>query len=232
MSSRQDVRLSLLGGFGVTLGGVRVNLPPGSQRLVALLAVRGAPVGRTTIAGILWPEFDAECANRCLRTTLWRTRGVMKSLVLAGSDGLELGTGVAIDVHEASTLARRLIDADPDRSPPSPQAARALSLELLPGWCEDWLVLEAEAWRQLRLHALEALARRFTALGRYGDAAVAASTAVSGEPLRETAREVLIQVHLAEGNLAEAAREFDRFRALLDDELAVPPSPRLQSLFR
>jgi DNA-binding SARP family transcriptional activator len=37
-------------------------------------------------------------------------------------------------------------------------------------------------------------------------------------------------VHLAEGNLAEAYRAYDLFRALLDDELGVVPTEQMTRL--
>jgi DNA-binding SARP family transcriptional activator len=92
------------------------------------------------------------------------------------------------------------------------------------------VLIEAEDWRQLRLHALEALAQRLTAQGRYGDAAAAALAAVRAEPLRESPRAALIRVHIAEGNPSEALREFARYGELLMLELGVEPTQRLRAL--
>jgi DNA-binding SARP family transcriptional activator len=89
---------------------------------------------------------------------------------------------------------------------------------------------EAEDWRQLRLHALEALAQRLTAQGHYGDAAAAALAAVRAEPLRESPRAALIRVHIAEGNPSEALREFARYGELLMLELGIEPTERLRAL--
>jgi DNA-binding SARP family transcriptional activator len=105
-----------------------------------------------------------------------------------------------------------------------------LSGELLPDWYDEWVLIEAEDWRQLRLHALEALAGRLTARGHYGDAAAAALAAVRAEPLRESPRAALIRVHIAEGNPSEALREFTRYRELLMIELGVEPTERLRAL--
>jgi SARP family transcriptional regulator, regulator of embCAB operon len=108
----------------------------------------------------------------------------------------------------------------------------ALSADLLPDWYEDWALIEAEDWRQLRLHALDALTERLIAQGRYADATSAALAAVKAEPLRETSHAALIRVHLAEGNRAEALAAFERYRALLQAELGVAPSTRLQALIK
>ncbi|MEX2374657.1 MAG: bacterial transcriptional activator domain-containing protein, partial [Dehalococcoidia bacterium] len=106
----------------------------------------------------------------------------------------------------------------------------ALSTDLLPDWYDDWAILESEEWRQLRLHALDALANRLKTDGRFSDAIGAALAAVRGEPLRETANATLIHIHLEEGNPSEALAAFERYRILLRDELGLDPSPLLLQL--
>ena len=49
-------RVLLLGGFQLVEGDAHVALAEGSQRLLALLAVRGRPMKRVLVAGTLWPE--------------------------------------------------------------------------------------------------------------------------------------------------------------------------------
>ncbi len=99
------------------------------------------------------------------------------------------------------------------------EAIAALSSDLLPDWYDDWVIFEAEEWRQLRLHALEALATSLAEAHRYGDAAEAALAAIHADSLRESVRAVLIRIHLAEGNQSEALREFERYRGELLTEL-------------
>lgn len=94
------------------------------------------------------------------------------------------------------------------------------------------MLLEAESWRQLRVRALEALAEQLISAQRFCDAAAAAMAAVGAEPLRETARAALIRVHIAEGNQWEAVREFRCFSRLLQSELGLKPTARLEALVR
>jgi DNA-binding SARP family transcriptional activator len=89
---------------------------------------------------------------------------------------------------------------------------------------------QAEDWRQLRLHALEALASSLAKAERYGDAIAAALAAINAEPLRESAHATLIRVHLAEGNQSEALRAYARYRDLLMAELGLAPTPELVAL--
>ena len=91
-------------------------------------------------------------------------------------------------------------------------------------------MLEIEEWRQLRLHALEGLARSLTSERRFAEAAAAALAAVRAEPLRESGHAALISVHQAEGNQSEALREFERYRELLFLELGLEPTLALRDL--
>jgi len=135
-------------------------------------------------------------------------------------------------VEESRALAHRLLIVDtlPSDADMTSATISALSSDLLPDLYEDWAVIEAEDWRQLRLHALEALAEQLTAAGRFGDAVEAARAAIQADPLRESAHATLIRVHLAEGNQSEALDAFTFYRALLHKELGLEPTPRLFAL--
>jgi SARP family transcriptional regulator, regulator of embCAB operon len=225
--------VSLLGGFGLRRGtSEQLGVPRASQRLLAFLALHGGAVNRAAVAGTLWPDASERHAYSNLRSALSRLETTGRTALAAGKLELGLAEGVTVDIRQSRALARRLLDpaVPPDLSDLSMAAVAALSADLLPDWYDDWVLLEAEDWRQLRLHALEALARRLVAAGRLGEAAGAAGAAVRAEPLRESPRAILVQVHLAEGNQSEAVREFARYRALLDAELGLAPTRRLCQL--
>jgi DNA-binding SARP family transcriptional activator len=234
LGSDSDILLAVLGGFGLFWAGRVVEVPTASERLLAFLALHGRVAKRAAIAGILWPDVSESHAYSNLRSAITRLRGTPRRVVAASKLQLGLAEGVAVDLHHARALARRLLDPAVvlDGSELGMHAIVALSHDLLPDWYDDWAITEAEDWRQLRLHALEALAGRLIAVGRWGEAAGAAGAAVRAEPLRESARAALIRVHLAEGNQSEAVREFTRYRALLDSELGLAPTPRLRGLLQ
>ena len=100
--------------------------------------------------------------------------------------------------------------------------------EILPDWYEDWVLIEREHFRQLRLHALEALCVELTAAGRFAEAAEAGLAAVEGEPLRESAHRALIGTYLAEGNPGEAIRQYQFFGRCLQDQLGLEPSELME----
>jgi len=227
-----DFTVGLLGGFGVFINGSALGVPSTSQRLLAFLALRGRMVARAVVAGTLWPDASQGHAYSNLRSALSRIQTRAREALVTSKLELGLAEDVTVDLHYAQALARRLLDrtAAVDPSHLSMAAVTALSLDLLPGWYDDWVQIEAEDWRQLRLHALEALAGHLTGAGRWGEAAGAARAAVRAEPLRESSHVALIQVYLAEGNQSEAVRDFVQYRALLHAELHLEPTSRLREL--
>ena len=224
--------ISLLGGFTVATDGPPLRLAEGSQRLLAFLALKDRSVKRHAIAGTLWPMTEETQASSSLRSALARLPDAARGLVEASARDLALADDVSVDFRGARALARDLVASPrtPITTDPRRGTIRALSADLLPDWYDDWAVVEAEEWRQLRLHALEALAERLTAGERYGCAASAALAAVRTEPLRESPRAALIRVHIAEGNPSEAIREFALYSDVLMDELGVEPTDQLRSL--
>jgi len=222
-------RLSLLGGFELRCAGQDVAVSRSGQRLLALLALQARPLERLWVAGTLWLDATEERAGASLRSALWRLPQPQGATVVeATTTHLRLARDLAVDVHELAGRAEGLDGmAAPGDAALDPSA---LSKDLLPDWYEDWVVLERERFRQLRLHALEALCRRLTEAGRFGAAVQAGLAAVAGEPLRESAHRTLIQAHLAEGNPGEAVRQYQLYRRLLASELAIEPSAAIHVL--
>jgi DNA-binding SARP family transcriptional activator len=220
------VRLSLLDAFELSIDGLAVEVPPTNQRLLAFLALHERPVLREYVSGCLCGGMSTEQAAASLRVDLGRLR---PGLVHATATHLRLAPDVPVDLREAIDGARTLLD-------PHSQVVDGdfeeflLAGDVLPGWDDDWVLIERERLRQLRLHALEALCARLTAAGRFAEAIDAGLAAVAADPLRESAHRVLIQAHLAEGNRAEAVRQCEAYREILSSSMGFSPSALLGAL--
>lgn len=221
------VVIRLMDGFELVSDGTRIPCPLTAQRLLAFLGLHDRPLQRLFVAGQLWTDSSEERALASLRSALYRAGRLASRLVRVIDTRLVLDPEVRVDIREASADAQRLIAGEDAHD-----AASLLGGELLPDWYDDWLVIERERFRQLRLHGLEALSARLLGRERYGEAAETALAAIAGEPLRESAHRALIRVHLAEGNPSEAVRQFELFRRLLHDELGLVPSPQIATLIR
>jgi len=201
-----------------------------ARKLLAFLALRDRPVHRLYVAGVIWPDMPENRSSANLRSALWSLRRLGYPVVEANGHHLGLAADVAVDVHETITLAQRVL-SDYDFGNTRPDYT-LMAADLLPDWYEDWVILERERFRQLRLHALEVVCERLTAAGQFAHAIDAGLAAVAGEPLRESAQRLLIKAYLAEGNLVEAVKEYSSYRTLLMDELGLEPSTEIGHLIQ
>jgi DNA-binding SARP family transcriptional activator len=230
-SAEARLELRLLAGFEFRANAEPLTLSKSSQRVLALLALRSRPVHRFFLAGSLWPDALEERAAANLRSALWRLGLTGYRAVDTTAGWARLSPGVRVDARDAEAIAHAILRGHGELPSSSVETAvGCLSLELLPAWDEDWLQLEQERFRQVRLHALEALCAQLAAAGKFGHAAEAGLAAVAADPLRESAHRALITAFLAEGNRAEALRQYRLFQALLLRELGVAPSRLLEAL--
>jgi DNA-binding SARP family transcriptional activator len=227
----KGARLALLGGFDLRVDGHIVALPMAAQRLLAFLALHERPLLRVCVAGSLWPESEKRHAAGSLRSALFKLGHSAYAFVELTSGHAELSQEMSVDVRDSIALCHLLLDHSSAFVPDNTDDVR-LSKDILPDWSDDWLIVEREHFRQLRLHALESLSERLTVLGRFPQAIESSLAAVAAEPLRESAHRALIKAHLAEGNTGEAARQYRFFRQLLHDELQVGPSCAMEDLVR
>jgi len=226
----ESAHLSILEAFHLAYDGEPVRLPMSAQRVLVFLALHPRPLQRSYVAGSLWLDLPEERAHASLRSALWRLHRRGHSFVDVSAHQLALGREVEVDLRSSETLARRVLDdasLDPLDVDPF-----LLCRDLLPDWYEDWLLVERESHRQLRLHALEMLCERLARDGHLHRALEVGLAAVAGEPLRESAHRAVVSVHLQEGNLSEAIRQYGLYRQLLRTQLGLEPSERMQVLVR
>jgi DNA-binding SARP family transcriptional activator len=224
--------LCLLGGPFIVKNGQRLEIPDGSKRLLIFVALARGRVNRRHAAGTLWPYGDDDRAAGNLRSALWRLRGAGIDILRSDKCGLYLSPDSEVDIAQLAAWTTRVIEGTLDRSDLNFVDINLEAAHLLPGWYEDWVVFERERLRQRLLHAMETLARRLIDCQHFACAVEAAITAVSIDPLRESAQRVLMEAHLAEGNVVEARRVFAKYRDLVNDELGVMPSRALADIFR
>jgi DNA-binding SARP family transcriptional activator len=209
-----DLRLCLLGGFRLLGDRGEIPVRPSGERLLAFLALKPGST-REAVAWRLWLDHSEEHALACLRSTLWRLpKPDEQALVTTVGGYLRLSPRIATDLDAQRVRAR-----EPSLDGPVVADLRLdeLTHDLLPGWYDEWLVVERERHRQVRLHALEAIAERLLGEGRLAEAIEAGLCAVDSEPLRESAHRCVVRAHLAEGNIGEALRQAAEYLRFLGE---------------
>ncbi|WP_081844530.1 BTAD domain-containing putative transcriptional regulator [Cellulomonas sp. URHE0023] len=226
----QAVELNLIRGFEVRCAGEAVTIPPSSQRLVSFLAFQSKPVGRAYISGTLWLDADEHHASASLRSALWRLHPL--DLVFASNTHLWLNPCVEVDLRRATGQAMGVLRTTSSDDTMVATARELIDVgeDLLVGWYDDWVIVERERFRQLRLHAMDRIGEQLIESGRCYDALQVGLAVTTTEPLRESAHRLLVRVHLMQGNVAEAIRQYDMYVALLREEMDVEPSSAIQAL--
>ena len=219
--------LQLFGWWRLTRSGEAVVLGVREQRLSSFVALRGTRP-RTHIAGMLWPDTDDAHARTSLRAAIRRINQAVPGLLEVTRSLVGLAPAVRVDVDDYLATMRRVEETG------DPESVDALlgDHELLPGWYDDWVILDREHLQLTRLRMLARLAWTAVDNGDVERAIRLAEEAIRIEPLHEPSHAVLIRARLAEGDPAGAVRLYRRLAQALVRELGIGPSPPLQELAR
>jgi DNA-binding SARP family transcriptional activator len=227
--ARAPIRLGLMRGFTLELDQEPLSIPLSAQRVVAFVALRNRPTLRPYVAEMLWLDASQDRAMANLRSALWRLRQPGASIVEANGEYLSLSRTVAVDVVDFVGWAHRLLAGETSVGTGRIDGMSDAG-DLLPDWYDDWVLIERERLRQLRLHVLERACVELTAAGDFAQAIELGLAAIADEPLHESGHAALINAHLCEGNRAEALRQFDAYARLMREELHLQPAPQVLAL--
>lgn len=217
-------------GHPVVVGGGRL------RALLACLALEaGRPVTTGRLVDALWEEDLPADQVHALQSLVSRLRRALgNGALVAPAPG-----GYRLDVElDAQRFERLAAEGGAARASGDHERAARLLREALALWrgpaladLTDYRFAAAAAARldDLRLSALSDRIEADLMLGR-GDRLVPELEALVAEhPLHERLAAQLIAALAAAGRQADALAAYERVRALLSDELGVPPGPELQT---
>ncbi len=204
-----------------------------AQALIALLALRPRPRLRDAIAADLWPDFDGPSGSS-LRQALWLVRS---NLVAAGIEPdrvLDAGQetlGIRRDLRVESDAAgfETLATAGPCG------VAEAIALyrgDLVESLGHECFATERERLSDLYEDALATAAEAALASGDVDAARRYAALLLARDPIREEAHAVLISAYGRAGSRSQVVRQYRRLCDVLRAELAVPPLPETDAVYR
>lgn len=205
--------------------------------LFRLLALEHGHVVRP--AGLivkLWPDVTDDRARNSLRTATSRIRQATHSTcVVRRLEGLVL-EGAWVDAVEFRELAKvahlAAREGDDARVLRAAEAAEDLHLGEFQAYDDesDWATTVREDLRAIRQEMLSEAAGAALALGQSREALDLATIAVRLDPTSETAHRALMRAHAELGEVANALRVFEGYRAHLAEELGADPSPETREL--
>jgi DNA-binding SARP family transcriptional activator len=238
----EDLRIELLGEFGVTVGGRRV--PPEAwplrkaRALVKLLALApGHRLHREQVMDALWPDLEPRAAANQLRKAVHVARKALDPDPDAGGrclrfteQFLSLPPETWVDVHAFMGLAeeaRRAGDVDRYRS-----AVELYRGELLPDDpYEDWAISRRDELRLEFLALCVELAGLLEARAELQEAIAVLRRVVALDPLHEEAHRGLMRLQALAGRRHDALQQYEHFRDVLRRELDADPEPETEELY-
>lgn len=220
-----DARISLLGGFSVSVGGSAVTDQQWSRRnasaLVKLLALaKGRRLHREQVMDALWPDLSADLAGPRLHQAAHYARRALEAAgrgIVLSHDFVELlpDDEVTIDAVDFRGAAEAALAGHSAEA-----AAAALDLHtgvLLPDDVyEPWAEEHRESLEQLRRELL-----RLT--GRWEEL-------LEVDPADEQAHLALARSHADRGDVRAAMRQLERLELTLRRELGTAPGAEAESL--
>ena len=239
LSCRGTIMLEvrLLGRFDVRLDDAPITIPARTaQSLLAYLMLNaGIAHRREKLAGLLWPDTTEANARDNLRHALWRLR---LALTRGRSDGehylLTDRISITFDAHADYWLDTSVLECGASDRATAADLMGLLALyhgELLPGFYDDWVVLERnrlqaqfeqEVGRLLDL-LVEDLC--WTDVVDWGERWIA----LGQTP--ERAYRALMLAHSALGDRSQVVAAYERCARALRHELDVEPSEQTYRLF-
>ncbi len=208
---------------------IRLGARKAQSLLAFLLLNRGRKHRREQIAGLLWPELVEAKARGRLRYALWQVREAIGNPYISAdriSIGLEDQSGYWLDVAA-------LEQGDPGGSSLEElrRSVSAYQGELLPGFYEEWVILERERLGGLFERKMDALLRRLMAAQDWSRAAASAERWISLAQIPEPAYRALMVACAQMGDTSGAVSAYGRCVTALRDELAVVPSQETRELY-
>lgn len=187
---------------------------------------------REKLAGQFWPNSSESNARSNLRHALWRIRKALGPGMQTRLESNDLG--VTFHLHPGDQLDVNSFEACSEDEGSTEMLLQVLSEyggELLPGFYEEWVVLERERLQAAFERKLGRLLDRLVEERRWNEALEWGEYWVASGDIPEPAFRAMMLAHAGLGNLAAAAAQYQRCVEALAWELGVEPSETTRRVF-
>lgn len=227
------LEVRLLGRFDVKRNKKSINISsrPAQSLFAYLILNAGKAHRREKLAGLLWPDSLEETARENLRHALWRARKALQSASAASylqANDLTIAFDSSADYWlDAAALEKLNETASAD------ELASALSEyhgELLPGFYDEWAVLEREHLDSLFEHQMARLMSLLQEEKRWLDILYWGERWIKLGQKPEPAYRALMVAHAAKGDMSKIIATYERCVKSLK-EFGVEPSAQTRALY-
>jgi predicted ATPase/DNA-binding SARP family transcriptional activator len=232
------LKVKLLGSFEVKRDGkpVTIHSRPAQSLFAYLVLNAGTLHRREKLAGLLWPESNEESARDYLRHGLWRIRKAIGPFSVRNKEAPYLITDdihISFNVDSSYSLDAAVIEKINANEASVDELIEALSLfegELLPGFYDEWVVLEREHMLSIFEQKMDGLLQRLKDETRWQDILIWGEKWISLGQKPEPAYRALMSASAAMGDVSKMAATYARCRKSLG-EYGFEPSEQTRHLY-
>jgi predicted ATPase/DNA-binding SARP family transcriptional activator len=209
---------------------------PVTHKATSLLAYlflhKNYPHSREKLAALFWGDASDEQARHSLRTALATLRKRLGDrMFISDRETVQINPDISIWV-DALEFQKSADSASQEEIANLQEAIDLYRGDLLANFYDDWVLQEREHYRVLYLDLLLRMTQRMRSRSEYGRAIEYAERALESDPANERAHQHLIFCRLASGDRSTALRQYEKCRRVLQEELAVEPSPETTALYQ
>jgi WD40 repeat protein/DNA-binding SARP family transcriptional activator len=232
-----SLKIHLLGQFKLQANHLPLELPSRpAQSLLAYLALNpGVTYRREKLASLFWPEATETNARRYLRKVLWQVRKSLTSGALAWDNYLQISDiEVAFNDHSDYWLDADLLLARVEATSADDliEVVHLYRGELLPGFYDQWTVLERERLLLAYHRKMNLLLELLIQNGQWHEALKWGEQWIRLAYSPEAAFRALMIAHAGSGDQGMVSATYQRCVEALNLDLGLGPSPETQHLFQ
>jgi DNA-binding SARP family transcriptional activator len=225
------LKIHLLGHFKVMKDEEPIEIPsrPAQSLLAYLVMSAGTVHRREKLAGLLWPEANESNARSNLRGALWRLRKAVGNEYFIADK-----ISVAFDDSSTYWLDVTTLAGEDGQEQATEELLKDISIyggELLPGFYEDWVILERERYRALFDKKVQFLLDRLVEEKRWSEVLEWGERWIAMGHAPEPAYRALMFAYCGLGDIASMANAYQRCVKTLKDELGVEPSGETKAAY-
>lgn len=220
-----------LGNFEILIDGVSIDLPARkAQALLAFLVMnRSGQHRREKLAGMLWPDSDESSARSKLRYALWQLRNSVGDNYFS-ADKITISLDPDVDIWlDCDNFQNRLAGS---QTTENLEEIAALYLgDFLPGFYEDWILLERDRLRASFDLIIVQLIERLYGEGLWREVIEWSEKWISFGQAPEKAYQAIMAAQSRSGDKTSALNTYLRLEQVLDEELGVDPSKTTRQMY-
>jgi non-specific serine/threonine protein kinase len=200
--------------------------------LAFLLLHQRSTHSREKLAALLWGDASDQQARHSLRTALATLRKELGfELFVADRETVQINPDITIWV-DALELQKNANTASKGEIRNLQDTIALYRGDLLADFYDNWVLRERETYQAVYLDLLLRMTQLMRSRSDYFGAISYAEMILENDSVNERAYQHLIFCHLANGDRDAALRQYEKCRRVLNEELAVEPSPETTALYQ